>query len=146
VGSTFKVEVAASGPAKPLAEESEGCILVIDDRQDVLGSLVEVIAELGYGAESALTAGAASNLLASRTYDAVFFDLQMPVKSGAELATEIRRGDGPNRGTRFIAMTAADESDAGRQWPFDDFVRKPIAARRLKRLLAAPIPSRVPRR
>ena len=48
------------------------------------------------------SAAVAANLLASRPYDAALIDLEMPIKGGAELAAETRRGKGPNAGTRFI--------------------------------------------
>jgi len=143
-GSTFSVEVAASQPASPEAPAPRRRVLIVDDREDILGSLSELVEVLGYTTDRASTAGAAGNLLATHCYDAVLFDLQMPVVSGSELASEVRRGHGPNHATCFIAMTAGEDSEEGREWPFDHFVRKPVTARTLRRLLDAQTPTRVP--
>ncbi|MEP6876508.1 MAG: hybrid sensor histidine kinase/response regulator [Burkholderiales bacterium] len=143
-GSTFTVEVAAAGAVQAAATTQQRRVLIVDDREDVLAGLGELVEEMGFETDRALTAGAASNLLAARTYDTVLFDLQMPVKSGAELARDTRRGDGPNHAARFISMTAGEGTDEGRAWPFDQFVRKPISVRTLKRLLDARTPTPAP--
>ena len=136
-GSTFTVEVAAARAVQAVATTQQRRVLNVDDREDVLAGLGELVQEMGFETDRALTAGAASNLLAARTYDTLLFDLQMPVTSGAELARDTRRGDGPNHAARFISMTAGEKTDEGRAWPFDQFVRKPISVRTLKCLLDA---------
>ena len=143
-GSTFTVEVAATQAEEGVTLNRQRRVLIMDDREDVLSGLGELVEEMGFATDRALTTGAASNLLAARSYDTVLFDLQMPVMSGAELASDVRRGDGPNHSTRFIAMTAEEKTEEGRAWPFDQFVRKPISARTLKRLLddRTPVPRR----
>lgn len=143
-GSTFTVEVAAARAVQAVATTQQRRVLIVDDREDVLAGLGELVEEMGFETDRALTAGAASNLLAARTYDTVLFDLQMPVTSGAELARDTRRGDGPNHAARFISMTAGEKTDEGRAWPFDQFVRKPISVRTLKRLLDAQSPTPAP--
>ena len=143
-GSTFTVEVAAARAVQAAATTQQRRVLIVDDREDVLAGLGELVEEMGFETDRALTAGAASNLLAARTYDTVLFDLQMPVTSGAELARDTRRGDGPNHAARFISMTAGEKTDEGRAWPFDQFVRKPISVRTLKRLLDVRTPTPAP--
>lgn len=143
-GSTFTVEIAAARPEPLAATNQQRRILIVDDREDVLAGLGELVEEMGFQTDRALTAGAASNLLAARTYDTVLFDLQMPVTSGAELARDTRRGDGPNHAARFISMSAGEKTEEGRAWPFDLFVRKPISVRTLKRLLNARAPTPAP--
>ena len=134
-GSTFSVAIPAVPAEGPGLERSTDCILIIDDREDVLASLVAVSREIGIETDMASSTGAASNLLALRRYDAVLFDLEMPVKSGAHLASDTRHRPGPNQHSRFIAMTASDDGTTGRAWPFDDFVTKPISASRLRQVL-----------
>lgn len=138
VGSAFHVELPAAEPRSAPSERDPPRLLVVDDREDVLMGLAEVARALGYVTDVASGTGSASNLLAARHYSAVLIDLQMPVKTGDELARDIRRIDGPNRTARLIAMTAADDGEVGRHWPFDAYLHKPVSARMLTRALVAP--------
>ncbi|MBK6616068.1 hybrid sensor histidine kinase/response regulator [Ottowia sp.] len=136
-GSTFSVSIPALQAAEDDCDQSGQRVLVVDDREDVLTGLAAVISELGFVTDVAASVGVASNLLAVHKYDIVLFDLQMPLKSGAELASDIRRTAGPNQHGQFIAMTASDDESAGRRWPFNAFARKPLSAGKLKSLLRA---------
>jgi signal transduction histidine kinase len=135
-GSRFTVTIPA---VRHDPEQKSGLgkqVLIIDDREDVLSSITAVVSEMGYACDTASSVGAACNLLAAKAYDVVFFDIQMRLKSGAELATDTRRLAGPNQQTKFIAMTASDEEKVGSEWPFNSFARKPISLATLKRLIA----------
>ena len=88
--------------------------------------MTSVIHELGYSCERASTTAVAANLLATRQYYAVLLDIQMPDKTGAELASETRRGTGPNRETRLIGMSAAEVTAQYADGPFDACLTKPI--------------------
>jgi len=137
-GTTFTVEI----PAEPVASEAEdegrdsptGRVLIVDDRDDVLDALASVLDELGFECDRAASAAVAANLLASRPYDAVLVDIEMPIKGGAELAEETRRGKGPNAATRFIGMSAGEVSDAV-LLRLDDCLAKPIDHGALRRAL-----------
>jgi len=137
-GTTFTVEI----PAEPVASEAEdegrdsptGRVLIVDDRDDVLDALASVLDELGFECDRATSTAVAANLLASRAYDAALVDIEMPVKGGAELADETRRGKGPNAGTRFIGMSAGEVSDAV-LLRFDACLTKPIDHGALRRAL-----------
>jgi len=137
-GTTFTVEI----PAEPVASEAEdegrdsptGRVLIVDDRDDVLDALASVLDELGFECDRATSAAVAANLLASRQYDAVLVDIEMPIKGGAELAEETRRGKGPNALTRFIGMSAGEVSDAV-LLRLDDCLAKPIDHGALRRAL-----------
>jgi signal transduction histidine kinase len=127
-GTTFTLEI----PAQPVAaaesheatEEPTGRVLVVDDREDVLDALASVIDELGFECDRAGSAAAAADLLTTRHYDTVLFDLDMPVKSGLELAIETRRGGGANAHARFVGMSAGDAASAA--GPFDAMLTKPL--------------------
>lgn len=106
-------------------------LLIVDDRADVLEALRSVAAELGVICDVADGVAVAANLLAVRRYETVLIDLNMPVKSGQELASEVRRGQGPNANARLLAMSAGDLQGVGHAWPFDGFLSKPVDLRRL---------------
>ena len=73
-----------------------------------------------------------------RLFDAVLMDVQMPVMSGHEAATELRRTwDG--RALPIIALTAAalvSERDQALDAGMNDFLTKPIDGVRLRQTLA----------
>jgi signal transduction histidine kinase len=127
-GTTFTVSIPVAVPEqapKAPTKETARHVLVVDDRSDVRDALVDVISELGIECDEADSAAAGANLLATRVYDAVLIDLDMPVKRGVELASETRRG-GLNSDGYFIAISAAEGRAEGSAWPFDAFLQKPI--------------------
>ncbi|HSC62236.1 MAG TPA: hybrid sensor histidine kinase/response regulator [Caldimonas sp.] len=140
-GTTFAVEI----PAEPVESDADdaaresptGRILIVDDREDVLDALASVVDELGFECDRATSAAVAANLLAARPYDAALVDVEMPIKGGAELADETRRGKGPNAETRFIGMSAGEVSDAI-LLRFDACLTKPIDHGALRRALLGP--------
>ena len=111
-GATFTIRLPrwypASAPSTVAlnAARTLDRVLIVDDRQDMLANLKEVAQTLGYHVETAGSAPQASNNLAVSQYDVVLVDLDMPVKNGRELASEIRRSDGPNSGTCLVAISA----------------------------------------
>jgi signal transduction histidine kinase/CheY-like chemotaxis protein len=138
-GSRFTVSVAAADRFSGGRYGNK--VLVVDDREDVLSGLQDVIASLGFEVDAALGVEAAELLLASSDYAVVLCDLQMPVKTGVELAQGSRSPGARNSAAKWIAMTAGTETNSGCAWPFDAFVRKPIRGAALKLLLEAQIPT-----
>ncbi|MDQ6629472.1 MAG: hybrid sensor histidine kinase/response regulator [Pseudomonadota bacterium] len=139
LGTTFTLEIPAEATDGEECEDTEpgeptGRVLVIDDQEDILDALIGVVDELGYECDRASSAAIGANLLAARTYDAVLFDIDMPTKSGDQLAAETRRGNGPNRDSRFVAMSAAEPSDEVRSH-FHTCLAKPIDRATLRQAL-----------
>ena len=137
-GTTFTLEV----PAEPVEEEkpaemprsSTHRVLVVDDRQDMLDGLISVIDELGFECDRAASTAVAANLLASGRYDIVVFDLEMPGKSGPELAAETRRGSGPNARARFIGYQCSHRQLVVDD-TFDAVLAKPVEQGALRQAL-----------
>lgn len=117
-------ETAAEAETDDAAGERR--VLVVDDRRDILEGLTSVLSELGYESDCAETIAVATHLLGTRRYDVVLFDIQMPGKSGADLAAETRAGNGPNRHARLLGMSAAEVTAAYADGPFDACLTKPI--------------------
>ena len=137
-GTTFTVQIPAEAADDDAEDtvpgEPTGRLLVVDDRADVLDALIGVVDQLGYECDRAGSAAIAANLLAARTYDAVLVDIDMPVKPGDQLTVETRRGNGPNRDSRFIAMSAAEGNDEMRSH-FHTWLGKPIDRSELRQAL-----------
>jgi CheY-like chemotaxis protein len=66
-------------------------VLCIDDHSEVLAILREFLQTSGYSVLTAANGKAGLKLLASNPVDAVIVDYEMPGKSGAEVAREVRR-------------------------------------------------------
>ncbi|MEP6740409.1 MAG: hybrid sensor histidine kinase/response regulator, partial [Caldimonas sp.] len=137
-GTTFSLAI----PAEPLPEAEAHAepgrdtrrVLVVDDRAEVLEALASVVDELGFECDRASSAAVGANLLATRTYDVALLDLEMPHKGGVALAADTRRGHGPNRATRFVAVSASVVSpEVGRH--FDACLSKPIDRAALRQVL-----------
>ena len=129
-GTTFDVYIPAESiDAQALfanLDGDAGRVLIVDDRDEVLTALMSVANGLGYHCDRATTAALATNLLATRRYDAVLIDIQMPGKSGVDLATETRARRGPNQKTRLLGMSAAEGAAPDFNGPFDACLAKPI--------------------
>jgi CheY-like chemotaxis protein len=139
-GTTFSVTI----PAEPLdGDRPRGLgqqlkrVLVVDDRPEVLEGISSVLTQLGFECDTAVSVAPAANLLGAHPYDMVFLDLDMPVKSGFDLAAETRRGDGPNRDSRIVSISAADVPDSRRGFPFDGHLTKPITMQAIQNTIAS---------
>ena len=144
VGTTFNVEIPAElldGEAALETEPSGRRILVVDDRKEVLEAISSVVRQLGFDCDTALSAATAANLLGARPYDTVFIDLDMPVKTGFDLASETRRGKGPNARTRLLSISAADAPEERPDSPFNGHLTKPITKPALQRAIERPVPA-----
>jgi len=139
-GTTFTVEIPAGFDLPEAADfadtDTHGRVLVVDDRSEVLDALDSVIDGLGYELDRAGSAAAATRLLAERHYDVVLLDLDRPVPGGTALVAETRRGDGPNRASHFISISAAGRSPEADP-SFDVRLANPVDESALRRALLA---------
>jgi signal transduction histidine kinase len=140
-GTTFIVSIPATRIQDNAATRTRGedadrlSVLVVDDLSGVRDALSDMTCRLGHACRAAGSAVEARPLLASAHFDAVLIDLEMPETDGLALATEIRRGCGPNASSMLILISAAENQAVGQAWPFDGFLQKPIDSRALGRLI-----------
>ena len=140
-GTVFDVTIPAEllDGERPAADiDLEKRVLVVDDRKEVLEAIGSVVRQLGFFCDTALTVATAANLLGTHAYDIAFLDLDMPLKSGFDLAAETRRGNGPNAQSRLVPISAADVPDERRGWPFDSHLTKPITMQAIQRAIDQP--------
>ncbi len=132
-GTTFEVTIPVAQVDEERSPDQRGVkrVLVVDDRLDVLEAIADVIRALNHSCDTASSPGIAANMLAAQKYDVALFDLDMPVKNGHELASEIRRANGLNSETLILAVSAAEAAHVGDAWPFDGFLAKPVNRRTL---------------
>jgi signal transduction histidine kinase len=140
-GSRFRVQVPAAQADDHSAEDAAqaatpaGRVLVVDDQPEVLSGLAAVARELGWVCDTADGAVAGLNHAAATRYDVILIDLQMPERSGRELAADIRRLPGPNQKGRLVAISASEVNEVASV--FDGFELKPIGAPTFRKLFAA---------
>ncbi len=143
VGSTFRLtlplraaEIATHpDPRSPAAEavvtpsQRPLEILVVED-QPVNRQLVGLFLEpLGYVLTEAEDGLEAVEVAATRPFDLILMDMQMPVMNGLDATARIRSGAGPNRATPIVALTADafdDRRDAWIKAGAAAFLTKPI--------------------
>jgi CheY-like chemotaxis protein len=110
-------------------------ILVADDNAMLRAAVRGILRLQGHSAESVANGRQAVEEAARHAYDLVLLDIRMPVMDGLEAAAEIR--DGRAGGAPWIVGVSADDdgpevyASAG----FDDFLRKPVGARDLARMV-----------
>ncbi|HXR27954.1 MAG TPA: response regulator, partial [Solirubrobacteraceae bacterium] len=144
VGSTFFFSIPLASPTAEAAgrvrpepagaREAEAWstapyLLVVEDSpvNQVVAS--RTLERLGCECDVASDGREALAALASRSYDAVMMDCQMPVMDGYETTAQLRRREAGGRRTPVIAMTAhAMKGDAERciAAGMDDYVTKPM--------------------
>ena len=142
-GATSTVELPAQACDPEARADTElpaqAVFLVIDDDPGVLAAVTGILQLAGYQCDAASSPAIAANMLACRRYSAALIDLDMPVKNGAALSAEIRRGDGVNKTTRLVAFSAAEAMVKEEMWAFDAFITKPVERASLLRVLVPPV-------
>ncbi|MFN3537346.1 MAG: ATP-binding protein [Brevundimonas sp.] len=124
--------VAPAQSAPP--ETTEGAerplrVLVVDDHEINRRAIQLILTPLGVELASAADGIAALKACEVQTYDVIFMDVRMPELDGRETTRRLRAGDGPNRATPVIAVTAdtaQDDIDACMAAGMDYFVSKPL--------------------
>jgi signal transduction histidine kinase/CheY-like chemotaxis protein len=141
-GSTFTLAVtfpfaeapegAEEIPAEFVAPVADGRplrVLVADDHEINRRAVQLVLAPLGAEITAVCDGRAAVAAAEAEAFDLIVMDVRMPELDGREATRRIRAGEGPNRDTPVVAVTAdTDKVDmeacraAGMEW----FVGKPI--------------------
>jgi len=132
---SFTIRLAEAAPpsapiALPRAEDRPPlAILVVDDHPINREVARAKLGQLGYQADLASDGPAAVEAAATKGYDVVLMDLQMPGMSGIEATARIVEAAGGERCPHVIAMTASvfeEDREACRRAGMRDFVGKPI--------------------
>ncbi len=117
--------------------------LVVDDNE----INVIVCSEMLYGFEAAVQSAEngeqAIRMCKETKYDIIFMDHMMPGMDGVETTQLIRDGDGPNKNTPIVALTANVINDMKSYYlknRMDDFIGKPMEMSDLSRVLVKWLP------
>jgi PAS domain S-box-containing protein len=115
-------------------------VLLVEDHPTNQKLALGLLGKWGHIATLARNGQEALDILATRSFDVILMDMQMPVMDGIEATQRIRAGEAEQQLTRtpIIAMTAAamqDDRDACLAAGMDDYLAKPIKVRELQEKL-----------
>ena len=109
-------------------------LLFIEDNEGEATAFAELAASLGHCAEIALSGGEALRMTGETRYDSVFMDIELPDIDGQKLCEYVRSA-GASREACIVAVTGTRILDATRLKEFDGYLRKPVTASELSRLI-----------
>ncbi len=125
-----------SNPTVTTASRSRNAkILVVDDDAGIRDLLREVLLDSGYDVELAANGADALAAVRSAPPTLVLMDLMMPILSGFEATTALKR-DATTAAIPIVAMSAGRTLESlGSTLPVDDYVSKPFDLTRLLAIL-----------
>ena len=117
-------------------------VLLVEDHPTNQKLALGLLGKWGHDATLALNGQEALNILATRSFDVILMDMQMPIMGGIEATQRIRSREAEHQLARtpIIAMTAAamqDDRDACLAAGMDDYLSKPIRVKELQEKLHA---------
>jgi signal transduction histidine kinase/ActR/RegA family two-component response regulator len=128
----FDGEMSAPGGSK-------GSILLADDIESNRKLVSILLKKQGYDVDCAENGETAVGMCEEKAYDLVLMDCQMPEMDGYQAARKIRSGEGKNKNTPIVAMTAND-SEPDREMcmaaGMDDYISKPVRVNILRGVLS----------
>ncbi|RVT89542.1 response regulator [Rhodovarius crocodyli] len=137
--------VAMSRPEPPVEPQPQAPaamrVLVVDDNQVNQFVLSRMLETEGIDVATADNGEIAVRMAEAEPFDAILMDVQMPVMDGLAATRAIRNGQGPNRSTRIIGLTAAIGPAHEKQCfgaGMDDYLSKPIDTQPLLNALGRP--------
>jgi CheY-like chemotaxis protein len=113
------------------AEQSKGCILVVDDHDDTLRSMKMLLNRLGYEVLAAENMTDALRIAEEQPFDILLSDIGLPDGNGLELLKKIRA----RRNVRALALSGFgmdEDIDRSREAGFSDHLTKPVSIDRLQ--------------
>ncbi|MDR0372480.1 MAG: response regulator [Nitrososphaerota archaeon] len=115
-------------------------VLVIDDDQSILRTMVRVLEKNGFSADTAKTAKEAIEKSKMRQYDAALIDLRLPDMTGLEVLAHADLG-----GAIKIMLTGFPSLVTGikaREYGADAYLRKPVHPEELLKLIRVKLTQR----
>ena len=139
-GSTFTfsveavvVEWARAEEAQPIVAEVDGgqalSVLVVEDHPVNRMILEAWMGSAGHASTTAENGQIAIETASAQRFDLIVMDVNMPVMDGLTATRAIRAGDGPNRETPIVVLSASartEDHQAGLDAGADAYLNKPI--------------------
>jgi signal transduction histidine kinase/CheY-like chemotaxis protein len=137
-GSVFRVTItapaledrpsAAAASAQVQRAELKGLkILVVDDQPDNQALMRHILEYHGATVDQAYDGGQGVISAARQPYDAIFMDIQMPIKDGLEATSELRRSGYARPILALSAAAMPEERERALTAGCDDYITKPVS-------------------
>ncbi len=137
-GSVFRVTItapaledrpsAAAASAQVQRGELKGLkILVVDDQPDNQALMRHILEYHGATVDQAYDGGQGVISAARQPYDAIFMDIQMPIKDGLEATSELRRSGYARPILALSAAAMPEERERALTAGCDDYITKPVS-------------------
>jgi two-component system, sensor histidine kinase and response regulator len=127
-------------PAASSRTQALGRLLIAEDNLINQKVAVAILTGAGYQVDTALNGAEAVQATASRNYDAILMDCQMPELDGYEATAAIRAREGAPHHTPIIAMTAGarpEDRERCMAGGMDGYLSKPVRKETLLDMVAS---------
>ena len=105
---------------------AEFSVLVIDDEQEFVSTLVRRLHKRGWESEGVLTGGAAILRIAASDFSVVLLDMRLPDMDGSEVLREIMKISPQTRVIILTGHASASEGEEGIRNGAFDYLIKPV--------------------
>ena len=113
--------------------QTSGCLLLVEDHQDIAELVFEYMEQKGYELDYAPDGEIGLNLASENDYDAVILDLMLPRRDGLEVCRKLR--EDARKSTPVLMLTARDTLEdklIGLETGADDYLVKPFDIQELE--------------
>lgn len=112
-------------------------ILLVEDDEDLSGTLKDWLECIQHTVETAYTGPEALDKMRSERFDVIVLDWQLPEMLGVEVCRQYRSGGGQDRILMLTGNREAGSKEAGLKSGADDFLPKPFNLDQLMERLEA---------
>ncbi|MFA7383806.1 MAG: response regulator [Desulfurivibrionaceae bacterium] len=104
----------------------EFTILVVDDEEEFVSTLVHRLRKRGWASEGVLTGGAAIARVAAHDFAVVLLDMRLPDMDGGQVLLEIKKIRPASRVLILTGHASASEGEEGLRNGAFDYLLKPV--------------------
>ena len=105
---------------------SELPILVVDDEEEFVSTLVRRLGKRGWTGEGALSGGAALAKVAANNFAVILLDMRLPDMDGGQVLQEIKKIRPESRVIILTGHASASEGEEGLKNGAFDYLLKPV--------------------
>lgn len=105
---------------------SEFSILIVDDEEEFVATLVQRLHKRGWISEGVLSGGAAIAKVAARDFAVVLLDMRLPDMDGSQVLQQIKKIRPTSRVVILTGHASASEGEEGIRNGAFDYLLKPV--------------------
>ncbi|MFH1019974.1 MAG: response regulator [Pseudomonadota bacterium] len=105
---------------------SEFSILIVDDEEEFVATLVQRLRKRGWAGEGVLTGSAAIAMIAAHDFALVLLDMRLPDMDGGQVLREIKKIRPQSRVVILTGHASVSEGEEGLKNGAYDYLLKPV--------------------